>query len=61
MSQPHNWTAPPKPAELTTNRLIDAILDGSFPANSTLPGERQLAEMLGVTQPACAISGSRAA
>lgn len=50
MSQPHNWTAPPKPAELTTSRLIDAILDGSFPANSGLPGERQLAEMLGVTR-----------
>ena len=44
------WPAPDKPAELTTRRLIDAILDGTFPANSTLPGERQLAEMLGVTR-----------
>lgn len=45
------WTAPAKPAEWTIRRLIEAILDGTFPANSTLPAERQLAEMLGVTRP----------
>ncbi len=45
------WTAPAKPAELATSRLIDAILDGTFPANSTLPGERQLADRLGITRP----------
>lgn len=45
-----NWPAPAKPAELTYNRLVDAILDGTFPANSTLPAERQLAEMVGVTR-----------
>ena len=45
------WTAPRRPAELTISRLIEAILDGTFPANSTLPAERQLAEMLGVTRP----------
>jgi GntR family negative regulator for fad regulon and positive regulator of fabA len=50
MNDMPQWTAPDKPAELTTRRLIDAILDGSFPANSTLPGERQLAELLGVTR-----------
>lgn len=44
------WTAPPKPAELTYDRLVEAVLDGTFPANSALPGERQLAEMLGVTR-----------
>ncbi len=44
------WTVPSKPAELTYNRLVDAILEGAFPPNSTLPGERQLAEMLGVTR-----------
>jgi GntR family negative regulator for fad regulon and positive regulator of fabA len=44
------WTAPDKPAELTTTRLIDAILDGTFPANTPLPAERQLAGMLGVTR-----------
>lgn len=46
-----DWPAPAKPAELAYNRLIEAILDGSFPANTVLPGERQLAEMLGVTRP----------
>ena len=50
MSELPTWTAPQKPAELTYNRLIDAILDGTFPANSTLPGERQLAVMMGVTR-----------
>lgn len=45
-----NWSAPDKPAELTYQRLIDAILDGTFPANSTLPAERQLADRLGVTR-----------
>lgn len=49
MSLP-DWSAPSKPAELTYNRLIDAILDGSFPPNSSLPGERQLADMAGVTR-----------
>ncbi|GAB4470974.1 MAG: fatty acid metabolism transcriptional regulator FadR [Anaerolineae bacterium] len=49
--QPYpEWTAPAKPAELTYNRLVEAILEGTFPPNSTLPGERQLAEMLGVTR-----------
>jgi len=46
-----NWTIPPKPAELTEKRLIEAILDGVFPVNSNLPGERALAELLGVTRP----------
>ncbi len=50
MSALPEWSAPPKPAELTTARLIDAILDGTFPANSALPAERQLSEMLGVTR-----------
>lgn len=45
-----DWTAPDKPAELTYERLIQAIIDGTFPANSALPAERQLAERLGVTR-----------
>lgn len=45
------WEIPPKPAELTENRLVDAILDGTFPINSNLPPERELAESLGVTRP----------
>lgn len=46
-----NWPLAPKPAELAENRLLDSILDGSFPVNSTLPPERTLAEKLGVTRP----------
>ena len=45
------WNQPLKPAELTENRLIEAILEGHFPINSHLPGERELAEQLGVTRP----------
>lgn len=45
------WTAPPKPAELTEHRLIDAILTGIFPIDSCLPGERELANQLKVTRP----------
>ncbi len=40
-----------KPAELAESRLIDAILDGSFPFDSMLPPERELATQLGVTRP----------
>ncbi len=46
-----NWDAPQKPAELSENRLIRAILDGQFPIDSNLPGERELAVSLGVTRP----------
>ena len=46
-----NWDAPLKPAELTENRIIEAILDGNFPIDSTLPAERELASHLGVTRP----------
>lgn len=46
-----NWDAPPKPAELSENRLIRAILDGVFPIDSNLPPERELAVSLGVTRP----------
>ncbi len=45
------WDTPPKPAELIENRLVEAVLDGTFPINSSLPPERELAEMLGVTRP----------
>ena len=46
-----NWELPPRPAELVENRLINAIVDGDFPINSTLPPERELAQRLGVTRP----------
>lgn len=45
------WTAPPKPAEIAEERIIDAILNGLFPVASTLPAERELAIQLGVTRP----------
>lgn len=45
------WNPPPRPADLTESRLIQAILDGHFPVGSSLPGERELAEQLGVTRP----------
>ncbi len=47
----NDWTSPLRPADLTESRLIEAILDGTFPVNSLLPPERELAEMLGVTRP----------
>lgn len=46
-----NWELPPRPAELIESRLINAIVDGEFPINSTLPPERELAQRLGVTRP----------
>ena len=49
-SQP-SWGRILKPAEITENRLINAILDGTFPPDSNLPGERELADSLGVTRP----------
>jgi GntR family negative regulator for fad regulon and positive regulator of fabA len=45
------WQPIPKAAETIENRLIEAILDGTFSINSHLPGERELAESLGVTRP----------
>lgn len=46
-----NYDPIKKPAEIAESRLIEAILTGSFPINSALPGERELSEMLGVTRP----------
>lgn len=45
------WSSPQKPAELTEQRLIEAILDGLFPIGSALPAERDLATQIGVTRP----------
>lgn len=39
-----------KPAEKAERMLIEAILKNEFSINSTLPAERQLATMLGVTR-----------
>jgi len=46
-----DWHPVQKPAEITETRLINAILDGTFSINTHLPGERELAESLGVTRP----------
>lgn len=46
-----DWISPQKPAELTENRIIGAILDGHFPIGSALPSERDLATQIGVTRP----------
>lgn len=47
----NHWQPPQKPGEITEARLIGAILDGTFAVNTNLPGERELAELLGVTRP----------
>lgn len=47
----HPWAPIRKPAEIVETRLMDAILNGSFPVNSHLPAERELAASLGVTRP----------
>jgi GntR family negative regulator for fad regulon and positive regulator of fabA len=46
-----DWKPPQKPAELAETRLLEGILSGIFPVNSHLPGERELAEQLGITRP----------
>ncbi len=45
------WEPPVKFTTLTEKRLVSAILDGVFPVDSSLPGERELAAKLGVTRP----------
>mgnify|MGYP001828064179 CR=1 FL=1 len=47
----NNWAAPQRPNAYAEHSLISAILDGTFPPGSTLPGERTLAAELGVTRP----------
>jgi GntR family negative regulator for fad regulon and positive regulator of fabA len=46
-----SWGAIQKPAQIAEFRLVSAILDGTFPRQSVLPGERELAEKLGITRP----------
>ena len=47
----NNWATPQRPNDYTEQALVQAILDGSFPMGSSLPGERTLAVELGVTRP----------
>jgi GntR family negative regulator for fad regulon and positive regulator of fabA len=46
-----NWYPPPRPAELTEQRLIETFLNGEWMPGCTLPGERDLAVQLGTTRP----------
>jgi GntR family transcriptional regulator, negative regulator for fad regulon and positive regulator of fabA len=46
-----NWSAPQRPAAYAEEALLTAILDGTYPPGSMLPGERDLAAQLGVTRP----------
>lgn len=46
-----DWQSVQKPAEIAESRLLEAILSGNFPVNDNLPGERELAEQIGVTRP----------
>jgi GntR family negative regulator for fad regulon and positive regulator of fabA len=46
-----DWQPVVKPAESAENRLLEGILSGFFPINSTLPAERELAVQVGVTRP----------
>ncbi len=46
-----NLSPPLKPAEYTEQSIIRAIIDDTFPVNSFLPPERELAAQLGVTRP----------
>ncbi|MBI5668577.1 MAG: fatty acid metabolism transcriptional regulator FadR [Chloroflexi bacterium] len=46
-----NWSKPERPVDYAEHALITAIVEGQFPPDSTLPGERDLADMLGVTRP----------
>ena len=46
-----SWKPVLKPGQLAESRLIRAFLDGTFPINTSLPAERELAELLGVTRP----------
>jgi GntR family negative regulator for fad regulon and positive regulator of fabA len=46
-----DWEPVQKPAEIAESRLLEGILSGFFPVNSNLPGERELAEQIGITRP----------
>jgi GntR family negative regulator for fad regulon and positive regulator of fabA len=46
-----DWSAPQRPAAYAEEALLTAILNGTYPPGSTLPGERYLAAQLGVTRP----------
>jgi GntR family negative regulator for fad regulon and positive regulator of fabA len=46
-----NWSAPQRPVDYAEQALVTAILDDTYPPGAALPGERDLAALLGVTRP----------
>ncbi len=46
-----NWSRPERPVDYAEHTLITAIVDGQFPPGAALPGERDLAALLGITRP----------
>lgn len=46
-----DWYPIKKPTEIAEAHLIQAFLSGQMQVNDTLPAERELAQMLGVTRP----------
>jgi len=47
----NHWSAPKRPAEYAEKSLVTAILNRDYPPGSSLPAERELAALLGVTRP----------
>jgi GntR family negative regulator for fad regulon and positive regulator of fabA len=47
----NHWSAPQRPNIYAEQILLSAILDGTYPPGSSLPGERKLAAEMGVTRP----------
>jgi len=47
----NNWSPPQRPSEYVEQVLVTSILDGTFPAGTSLPAERELANQLGITRP----------
>ena len=45
-----NWDPPQRPSETAETRLIVSILNGTFPIGTSLPAERKLAKLIGVTR-----------
>ena len=50
-SFPEHWSPPQRPIDYAESALINAILSGTFPPGSALPGERELSAHLGITRP----------
>ena len=46
-----NVEKPLRPRDFAEKRLITAMLDGTYPPGTPLPGERALAQALGITRP----------